>query len=67
MKSKHRAGRKQKMQKDDRLIFQKKEERADFSKLVLNKIMTSDEKRVKCNFIAPLKFEFGLFISYCCW
>lgn len=41
---------------------QEKEENADFSKLVLNKIMTSDEKCVKCNFIAPIKFEFGLFI-----
>ena len=56
MKSKHRAGRKQKTQKYERLVLQKKVKNADLCKIVLNKIKTADEKCVKYNFVAPLTF-----------
>ena len=46
---------KNRTQKDEKLVFLKKIENADFNKSVLNKMMTTEEECIKWNLVVSLK------------
>ena len=55
-KHKQTETRKTKAQKDENLVLPKEQvENEDFHKPVLNKVMTTRQKFIKYNFVAPLK------------
>ena len=47
----------EKVQKDKKLVVQKNRQKIQY-KTVLNKIMATYEKCIKCNFVAPLMVKF---------